>query len=429
MEIGIDASRANRDYKSGTEWYAYHIIRWLAKLDKKNKYILYSDKPLKGSLIDLGSEDNKSTKNLKPDINNDNFQKIISPHNNFKAKILKWPFKYFWTQGRLSLEMILNKPNVLFVPAHALPIIHPKRSIVTIHDIGYEKDKTLYEEEKIGAEDSRIKKIINFFIRLLSLGKYGANSVDYLKWSTEYASKKAYKIITPSNFTKNDIKIFFEKNCDNIEVIYHGYNKNLYKKINDESKIDEVLNKYEIKRPYLFYIGRIEKKKNISALVEAFSLFKEKNKDNKHKLILVGVASYGYDEVNYMINEFELDGDIVITGWVEEEDIPYLYNGASAFIFPSKYEGFGIPLLQAMACEVPIAASNRASIPEITGEAALLFDPSDVRLIAFALEKIIYDDNLRLNLIQEGIKRVKYFSWEKSAQKTLEVLNGFSRDI
>jgi len=423
MKIGIDASRANRDYKSGTEWYAYHIIRWLAKLDKKNKYILYSDKPLKGGLIDLCSEDNADVKNLKLDIGKDNFQKIRSPHNNFKAKILKWPFKYFWTQGRLSIEMIFNKPNILFIPAHALPIIHPKKSIVTIHDIGYERDKTLYEKEEIGAEDCRIKKIINIFVRLLSFGKYGANSVDYLKWSTKYASKKAYKVIAPSNFTKNDIKNLFKKEFNKIEVVYHGYNINLYKKINDENKIEKILDKYEIKRPYLLYIGRIEKKKNISALVEAFAIFKEKNKDDKHKLILVGAASYGYDEVNYMINEFGIEGDVIMPGWVEESDIPYLHNGARAFIFPSKYEGFGMPLLQAMACEVPIIASDRASIPEITDQAAFLFNPDSVRSISQAIEKIIYNEDLRLKLIQEGKKRIENFSWEKTAERTLEILN------
>src|SRR3989339_594678 len=379
MVIGIDASRANRHHKSGVEWYAYYLIRWFAKLDSKNKYILYTDQPLRGGLLDLTGEQYMADESCceKTEYDKKGYQIIKSPHNNFKAKILKWPFSCFWTQGRMSLEMIFNRPDVLFVPSHTLPIIHPKRSIVTIH---------------------------------------------YLRWSTEYALKHAYKIITVSNFSRKDLMDLYKADSEKIKVIYNGYNKTLYKNINDQKQVENILSKYGITQPYLFYVGRIEKKKNIPRLIEAFYVLKEKNKNIKEKLVLAGNAGNGYDEIKYQIQEFDLNNDVIMSGWLIEEDMPYLYNAASAFVFPSNYEGFGIPLLQSMACGTPIAASNTTSIPEIAREAALFFNPHNIKSMADSLEKIIIDKNLREDLIAKGYRNVEKFSWEKCAQETLKMI-------
>jgi glycosyltransferase involved in cell wall biosynthesis len=431
MLIGIDASRANRAHKSGTEWYSYYLIRWLSKLDRKNQYILYSDKPLQGGLVDLTTAQHACDLNIPEssvEFDKGDFQILKSPHNNFKAKILKWPFNFFWTQGRLSLEMLFKKPNVLFVPAHALPVIHPEKSMVTIHDIGFERDRFLYNREQMGPEGRRKRKAINFFVKLFTGGKYGANSLDYIRWSTKYALKYAEKIITVSDFSKKEIldiygmdknRVFLEKK---IKVVYNGYNKFLYKKERDDGKIKEVLEKYGISGPFILYIGRLEKKKNTPALIEAFAMMREKNKDIKHKLVLAGDASFGYDEVNYTIGEFlpDQENEVIMPGWVDEADMPYVYSGADVFVFPSLYEGFGIPLLQAMACELPVVASRAVSIPEVVGDAALLFNPRDTKEMTEALEKIITDKNLREELIKRGKERVKNFSWEKCARETLE---------
>ena len=133
MLIGIDASRANRSHRTGTEWYSYYLIRWLAKLDADNQYILFTDKPLVGGLLDLTTKQYNGSdykcRQDRADYDKEGYQIIKSPFNNFRAKILNWPFLYFWTQGRLSLEMILNKVDILFIPAHTLPIIHPKSRI------------------------------------------------------------------------------------------------------------------------------------------------------------------------------------------------------------------------------------------------------------------------------------------------------------
>jgi glycosyltransferase involved in cell wall biosynthesis len=424
MVIGIDASRANRTHKSGTEWYSYYLIRCLAKLDKDNQYILYTDQPLNGGLADLTTEqyfDNGEENNL-PNFDRNGFQIIKSPYNNFKAKILKWPFNFFWTQGRMSLEMIFSRPDILFIPAHALPIIHPKKSIVTIHDIGFERDRRLYSKNEIGPIGVKKRILLNFFVRIFTLGKFGANTLDYLHWSTRYAINHAHKIITVSNFTKIELEQYYKADKDKISVIHNGYNEHIFKKINDENKIKNVLAKYGINDKYILYVGRIERKKNTPALIEAFSIAREKNKNIKQKLVLVGDASYGYDETNYMINEYAVGNEVILPGWVKEEDLPYFYNGADAYIFPSNYEGFGIPLLQAMACGVPIAASCGTSIPEVVGEAAIFFDSYDAYSIAKIIEKILTDEILRKKLVKAGLARIDNFSWEKCAKETWQLI-------
>src|SRR3989344_6863066 len=144
MIIGIDASRANRQRKSGTEWYAYYLIRALAAADRQNQYILYADQPLTNGLVDLNPITDQAEVKLKTHLDRANRQILISPHHNFSGQILHWPFKYLWTQGRLSWEMLRLCPDILFIPAHTLPVIHPRKSLVTIHDIGFITQAKLY---------------------------------------------------------------------------------------------------------------------------------------------------------------------------------------------------------------------------------------------------------------------------------------------
>lgn len=430
MIIGIDASRANLSHKSGPEWYSYYLIRKLVQLDSENQYILYSNRPLEGGLLDLTrgeyiSADDQNHEGSGEGIVVDgrNYQKIKSPHGNVKVKILKWPFRYLWTQGRLSLEMAFHAPDILFIPAHVLPFVHPKRSIITIHDIGYEDAIHSKEEGSFGSSRSKRKKILDFLLKIMTLNKYQANKIDYLKWSTVFAAKHAENIITASNYTKSDI--IKKTGCppEKIRLIPHGYNEQTYRKLSDKKKIDEVLEKFGITRPFFFYIGRIERKKNIPALIEALAILRDKHKEINHKLVLAGDASFGYDEAKYVIREFDLLDDVIMTGWINELDVPYILNAADSFIFPSKYEGFGIPLLQAMAAEVPIAASDITSIPEVAKGAALLFNPRYSLSIADAMYRITVDRDLREKLVSKGKERIKEYSWEKTAKKTLELFS------
>ena len=420
MLIGIDASRANRKFKGGTEWYSYYLIRELAKIDSKNQYILYSDKPLVGGLADLTKEDYEAAPG---GIDGCGRQEIKSPFGNFRVKILKWPFAYFWTQLRLSYEMLRHRPDILFIPAHVLPIIHPKKSIVTIHDIGFERLAELYSLDKIGPAVGLTSEVLNLLVRLFTRGKFHSNVIDYHSWSTKFALEKAKMIIAVSEFTRKEMIEFYQADAEKIKVVYNGFNNRLYRPISDQTKIKQVLSRHGITAPYIFYVGRLEKKKNIVRLVEAYAMMRQKFREIKHKLVLVGGAGLGFDEIKYAISEFNLDdNELVITGWIPEADMSYIYNGAALFVFPSLYEGFGIPLLEAMASGTPVAASKIAAIPEVVKDAALLFDPINKDEMAEKMAAVLLDKRLAGQLVNRGLARAKDFSLAKCARETLVLM-------
>jgi len=370
MKIGIEAARPNRPQKTGTEWYGYHVIQEMKKIaDKRDQFILYTNNSLHSGLEEM-------------------------PNDSWKEVQLNWPLPRFWTQGRLSLEMLKNPPDVLYIPAHAMPVIHPKRTVVTLHDVGFERFPELYSKPDLW----------------------------YHRWSAKFVIKQASQIITVSNFSKQELIELYNAPAEKIYVTHLGFDRDRYQIIENQDKINQVIEKYKIKKPYLFFIGRLERKKNIHLLVEAFGRFKQKNKDDKHQLVLVGRPGFEYERIKEMIQKYNLENWVVQPGWVDEVDIPYLYNGAKIFCFPSAYEGFGIPSLEAMATGTPILASRGGSIPEVTGEAALYFDTHSLESLEQALDQIISSEDLQKNLIQKGFERIKDFSWERTAQQTLDII-------
>jgi len=398
MVIGIDASRANRPQRSGTEWYSFYLIKNLAILDKVNQYRLYLDTPPSVEL-----------------------KAAVAANPNFSLHFLKWPLYSFWTLGRLSLEMIFHRPDILFIPAHTMPLIYPRRTINTIHDLAFIREQNLYRSDKVKTRLIGSTRLIDFLVKFLTIGKYQADSLDYLYWSTNFALRHASKIITVSNFTKQEILSLYPKTkAAKIKVVHNGYNNILYKPLTDQAKIKNVLEKYGLVPPYFLYVGRLEKKKNTPALIEALALLRENYPEVKEKLVLIGNASFGYDEVKYVIEEFNLNDDIFMPGWVAEADLPAIFNGASAFVFPTKHEGFGIPVIQSLACGLPTIVSDIPVLREIAAEAVLYFDQNNKKSIAAAMHEIIVNQDLRRQLSLAGQRRAQQFSWEKCARETLK---------
>ncbi len=360
MIIGIDASRANEDKKTGVGWYAYHTIQEFKKIIPDNvRVVLYSREKLKGELA-------------------------ILPVN-WESKVLKWLPGRLWTQFRLSWEMFFHAPDVLFIPAHVFPIIHPKKTVMTIHDIAAIKFPEAY----------------NWFEKWYTL------------WSGKIALKKLWKVITISQFTKNELKKEFGVlNFEKVKVIYLGYNKE-YEEVVEN--VDEVLKKYKIEKPYLLSIGRLEEKKNTARIVEAFDNVRVNSYISK--LVLIGSKGYGYEKVKKVISESEFKNDIIVPGWVEEKDLPALMQGAEVFVFPSLYEGFGIPVLEAFAAGTPVVASRGGASQEIGGSACEYVDPMNTDSIVKGIEKARQGDN-----VEKGKERAENFSWEKCARETWEVL-------
>ncbi len=402
MIIGIDASRANLLHKTGTEWYSFYVIKNLAEIDKENTYWLYVNQPPRPELL-----------------------AAVKNNPNFSIKLLNWPFYSFWTLGRLTLEMLRRRPDVLFIPAHTLPLFSPRQTVNTIHDVAFVREHNLYRSAKVKTSLSGVGSLINFFVKIFTLGRYRSDSVDYLYWSTAFALKHAGKIIAVSDFTKKDILSLYPDKikADKIKVIHNGYNDKIYRRLEaDSEKTAFILDEYAIETPFFLYVGRLEKKKNIPALVESFSYLRETHPEIKAKLVLIGDAGFGYDEIKYIIEEFDLNDSVIMPGWVAEEDLPYIMSAASAFIFPSKHEGFGIPVLQALACGIPTAVSDLPVLREVAGDAVLYFDHNDRNLMAEALRRIFQDEDLRKKLIINGLEQVKKFSWRRCAEETLELI-------
>jgi len=356
MLIGIDASRANQAQKTGVGWYAFHLIQGLKKITPETvRVVLYSDKPLQGELAELPK--------------------------NWQVKVLHWLPKRLWTQVRLSWEMLWQQPDVLFVPAHVFPFIHPKKTVMTVHDVAAKRFPESY----------------NWFERWYSL------------WSANYVVKNLWQVLVPSEFTKKEL------GSDKPKVVAHGYDEK-YKRIEES---DEVLNKYNLQKPYLMSLGRLEEKKNTKRIVEAFNLIREKI---NIKLLLAGGPGHGYEEVKAVIESSPYKKDIITPGWVEEVDLPYLLKAAEVLVFPSLYEGFGLVILEAFACGTPVIASQGNSLAEVGEGAAVYVDPDKAQEISQAVLDLLSNEELRLLKIKQGYERLEQFSWEKCAQETLAVL-------
>ncbi len=369
MTIGIDASRANKDFKTGTEWYSYYIIEELKKITPVNtQVILYTNEKLKGGLEKM-------------------------PNEKWQEKDLKWPPKYLWTQIRLWWELFINPPDYFFVPAHTIPFLPLRKKtkvLVTVHDVGFKRSPELYKKIQVLYHDSTMRRI----------------------------KQRADVIITDSEFSKNEIVELYNINSERIKVIYLGYDKEKFRKIDDVDKL--VLDKYKITRPYILYIGRIEKKKNVANMIHSLALVKDKHPDLR--LVLAGGSGFDFEAVKQIITDLKLENEIIIPGYIDETDLPQVIASAEVFLFPTLYEGFGLPILQAMACETPVVTSDMDPHREVAGGATLLTDPKDAQAIADSINSILENDSLRQKLVQKGIARVKDFSWTKTAESILAIM-------
>lgn len=356
MIIGVDGSRAFAEKRTGIEEYSYQVIKHLRnELRDSSEVKLF----------------------LK------NGQKVdFNLPENWKVKEIKFP--YLWTQVGLSLEMFFYPVNVLFIPAHVVPIFHPKNTIVVVH----------------GLEFEFIPEAYSFWARM------------YMRWSIKSSCRWAKKIIAVSENTKKDLVRLYKVPEGKIEVIYEGVSTNYESNTNIRIMPDTKC---------LLFIGRIEERKNIAGIIKAFEILKEKYKI-PHKLILAGKGGYGYEKIKMQIENSKQKKDVIFTGYISEEKKHELLKSAEVFLFPTFYEGFGLPILEAQAAGAPVVASNNSSIPEVAGDSAILVNPKKSEEIAEAVWKIINDRNLRQDLIRKGLENVQKFSWEKCAEKIIKIL-------
>jgi glycosyltransferase involved in cell wall biosynthesis len=236
-------------------------------------------------------------------------------------------------------------------------------------------------------------------------------------------AKKASRIITVSEFSGREISEAYGIDPSRIAITSNGVDHSMYRPITDVQGIEDRLRRYRIAHPFYLAIGRMETKKNLVTLIHAFTAFKtRRGVGDPHRLVLVGIPGYGYDEIKRAIANSAVKSDIIELGYVPEQDLPYLLNAAEALIHPSWYEGFGIPPVQAGACGCPVISSNAASLPEVLGDAALFFSPSEPEQLTTAMTRLAEESGLREKMKTDGIARAAQFTWKNTAKKTLPVL-------
>jgi glycosyltransferase involved in cell wall biosynthesis len=307
------------------------------------------------------------------------------------------PFPRLWTHLRLSFEMVVRPPDVLFVPAHVLPLIHPRRSVVTVMDLGY-----LYYPQT--------------YRRLSRL---------HLDGSTRWNARRARRLVAISGATRDDLVSCYGVDPAKVTVVYPGVEG--MGRVGDAEELRGVQARHGLPPFYLLYVGTLHPRKNLVRLVRAFGLLLgswPSTAGVPPALVLGGKKGWLYDEIFAEVRRLGLEGRVLFPGYVPQVDLPALISGASAFVFPSLFEGFGFPILEAMACDVPVVCSRASCLPEVAGDAALLVDPQDEADLAGAMARVLHDEALRTALVARGRNRAAWFTWERCARETLAVLEG-----
>jgi glycosyltransferase involved in cell wall biosynthesis len=365
MLIGIDANEGNVEKKVGISEYVFELLHEFQKLS-------HSARTFEIYLKSIPSKD--------------------FPEKNSNWKYTVFGPSKFWTQFALPLKLYTqkDKPNVFFSPAHYAPRFSPIPSVISIMDLAFFHFPELFTKRDL----------------------YQLHS-----W-TRYSILNASQVLTISNATKSDIIKLYNIPKERVTVIYPGIK-------NHETKgtfsMKELQEKYTISSNFILFIGTLQPRKNIERAIEAFSLVK-KTSSRDLQFVIIGKKGWKFEDILNAPAKYDVEKDVKFLDFVPDSELPTFYKNAKLFLFPSLYEGFGLPVLEAMGFGCPVLTSNVSSLPEAGGDAAHYVDPNDSQAIADGIKKIIEDSAYRKSLIAKGSIQVKKFSWEKAAKETLSVL-------
>lgn len=370
MRIAIDA----RFYsQSGVGRYIKNLLYYLQELDQKNEYFIL-----------LRKED---------------FEKINFKGKNFN-KILA-DIGWYGFSEQIQLPRILYSLNLDLVhfPHFNIPVYYRGDFVVTIHDLIHQKFKM------------NRATTLNPFVYQIKHQAYN--------FTLQTALKKAKKVITVSHYVEQELLHDWRVSPEKLVVTKEGVEETIIKNVKKctQNDIDKTLKKFGIKSPFLFYVGNAHPHKNVEGLINAFLQLRKKYQ--YLQLVLAGNDHYFWQR----IKEEYKHKDIIYPGFITDEELIALYKSCKVYVVPSFEEGFGIPLLEAMACGAPVASSNAASLPEVGGDAAIYFNPHSVDDMGLKISTILNSNTLQKDLIEKGEKRIKQFSWEKMVRETLEVYN------
>lgn len=367
MKIAIDARMYGNEECTGIGAYIKNLTDKLFEIDKNNEYVLFLREPA--------------------------FSKFNEPSEGVK-KIKVTPRWYSYAeQFILPLQFAREKFDLIHYPHFNSPILFPKKSVCTIHDI----TPLFFPGHKM-----------NFFLRRLA-------------YRTAFTSTlhKASKIIAVSRSTKNALLQHFHLNPEKIAIIYEGVDEH-FKIIDNYGIINEIKNRFNITKPFIFFLGVWRGHKNIENLIKSFNSLKDKYKI-EHQLVLGGREDLHYTNVRAAINDSPYKNDIITPGYIKDDELPHLYNAADAFALPSFIEGFGLIAIEAQSCGCPVVSTNTTSMPEVLADSALFFEPNNCDEMAEKIFQVLTDRALKQSLIEKGLKNVKRFSWQRCAKETLEV--------
>lgn len=355
--IGIDGSRMGIDRRTGTENYSNQIIRGLIHTDADWRWRLYlnADEPPAG--LPPGS-----------------------------VEVRAIPSRRLWTHLRLSREMLVNKPDLLFVPSHVIPLVHPS-SIVTIHDLGY-----LHVPE---AHPPRQRRMLDL--------------------TTRWSARVARHIIVPSIRTRDDLVSTYGTAPGKISVVYHGVNPRF--RHTNAADQERVAVSYGLHRPYVLVVGTVQPRKNLPALASAMAAL-----NAEYDLVIAGKRGWMADQVIAGLTASGLGDRLRLLDYVPDDDLPALYAGADLFVQPSRFEGFGMPVIEAMAAGAPVLSASGSSLTEVAGDGARFFDPDDPPSLINALDSLLGSEHERRALIERGLRWSRPFTWERAARKTRIIL-------
>lgn len=370
MLIGIDGNEANIARRVGVNVYAYELLRNIYKLqdewEARHRLVVYLKEP---PLEDLPKE-----------------------NNNFKYKII--PGKGMWIIKNLmpSLFLARDRPDIFFTPSHYVPPFAPMPRVCSIMDLGYLEFSAQFK-------------------------KY-----DYwqLKYWSAWSISVSKKIIAISESTKRDVLKKYPLARDKVVVTYLGYDKERFNRL-ARARVKEVSSKYSIGSPYILFLSTLKPSKNIENLLVAWKLIS--NRFPRTSLVISGKKGWLYEAIFRMTKSLGIEKRVVFTNFIPEEEKPSLIAGAKLFVLPSYWEGFGLDVLNAMACGVPVVVSDRGSLPEVVGNAGIVVDPKDPQSIAQGLAKVLSMSVTEYNnLVKKGFSQVSRFSWEDTARKTIKIL-------
>jgi glycosyltransferase involved in cell wall biosynthesis len=383
MHIGLNAhllSLAETYRGAGINWYIHNLLTHLPRVDRHNRYTAFIGDERFTPSTSLRGEPVEPSGHRSPGL---------------ALKLSRLPtsrpvVRIFWEQAVQPFALRKESVDLLHALAFVTPLLSPCPSVVTIYDLSF----LLYPES--------FKRFKRFYLGLF----------------TRLSARKARRVIAISESTRRDVVRLLGVPPEKVEVVYCGIDEAFHPLAEDQ--VAAFRSRRGLPERFILFVGTIEPRKNVTRLIEAFANLQTCRLASL-KLIIGGAKGWFYEDVFARVEELGLGGEVVFPGYIPVSELPLWYNAAELFVYPSLYEGFGLPPLEAMACGTPVVTANTSSLPEVVGEAGLTVDPLDVEALTEAMRQALNDEALRQEMRERGLKRAKGFSWTKAAQETVQV--------